>query len=75
MLRESGCFEDDGAAWLAKLKGRNLKRLAEAVDAVPDVEAEPEAEEDEAGELADQVLAALPAEVRAALATKLKQEE
>jgi integrase/recombinase XerD len=49
--------------------------LAEAVDAVPDVEAEPEAEEDEAGELADQVLAALPAEVRAALATKLKQEE
>jgi hypothetical protein len=71
MLRESGCFEDDGAAWLAKLKGRNLKRLAEAVDAVPDVEAEPE-KTSEAGEMTAQI--ASLKEQLAALEARLQEE-
>ncbi len=48
--------------------------VAEAVDAVPDVEAEPETASDEADTLAAQVLAAPPAEVREALARRLEQE-
>ncbi|MEA3404011.1 MAG: tyrosine-type recombinase/integrase [Armatimonadota bacterium] len=41
--------------------------VAEAVDAVPNVEAEPEHEASEAEEIAAEVLAAVPAEVRHAL--------
>ncbi len=49
--------------------------VAEAVDAVPDVEAEPEETNAGADDLAAQVLAALPDEVRTALAHRLREEQ
>ncbi len=50
-----------------------VEDVAQAVDAVPDVEAEPE-EPSQADDLAAQVLAALPPEVREALARHLEEK-